>query len=67
MAAICGGPYLFAKAGVLGGRKYTIYGDLVPSENKTNNGVEVDGKLITGKTWEETLPFSFALIKALND
>ena len=67
LAAICGGPYLFAKADIIGDRKYTVYGDLVPSENKTSNGVEVDGKLITGKSWEETLPFSFALIDALND
>ena len=70
VAAICSAPVILAEAGLLKGKKATVFpGD---KEHLTANGViytgsqvEVDGRLITGNGPEAAEPFAKGLLALL--
>ena len=67
LCAICAAPMVFGKLGLLKGKKYTCY----PGCNEglvgeyTGNEVEVDGKLITGRSMLYSIPFGLQIIEIL--
>ncbi len=70
LAAICLAPVILARAGVLDGRRATVY--YSASRELTKNGaeytgasVEVDGRIITGNGPEASSEFSRAVLSAL--
>jgi protease I len=70
LAAICLAPVTLANAGVLNGKRATVWhseGDRLKEKGAqyTGNDVEVEGKLITGNGPEAAEEFGRALLKAL--
>ncbi len=70
LAAICLAPAILARAGVLQGKKATVYStasqDLVEGgATYTGAGVEIDGKIITADGPEASEQFARAVIEAL--
>ena len=70
VAAMCAGPNVLAKAGILAGRKMTAYpGDRTEpfyhDATYLSDTVVRDGKLITSRGPGTALPFAFALVDAL--
>ncbi|MCR4781637.1 MAG: DJ-1/PfpI family protein [Lachnospiraceae bacterium] len=70
VAAICAGPTVLGKAGILHGVKSTVY----PGMDKQLNGAEyvdcpviVDGNIITGRSMAASCEFALAIIKELLD
>lgn len=67
LCAICAAPMVFGKLGLLKGKKYTCY----PGCNEglvgeyTGNEVEVDGKLITGRSMLYSIPFGLQIVEIL--
>lgn len=71
LAAICIAPVTLANAGVLTGKKATVFptekGRLLARGAKyTANGVEVDGKIVTAAGPREAKAFAEEIIKLLN-
>jgi 4-methyl-5(b-hydroxyethyl)-thiazole monophosphate biosynthesis len=65
--AICAGPTVLARAGILAGKKVTCF----PGEEQNLDGavytgspVEIDGTIITGKGAGASVSFSLALVQA---
>ena len=72
VAALCAAPKVLAKAGLTRSKRITHYpGALTPSEQQgaeiTDNPVEVDGKLITGRSPGAAMDFALTLIEHLGD
>ena len=68
IAAICAAPGVLYKAGLLQGRRATIFPgmeDEVPKADITGEAVVQDGKIITGRSMGVALAFSQALATAL--
>ncbi|HUM99602.1 MAG: DJ-1 family protein [Halothiobacillus sp. 20-53-49] len=68
VAAMCAAPKVLAKAGLTQGKRITHYpGALTPQEQQgaivTGNPVEVDGKLITGRSPGTAMDFALTLIE----
>jgi len=70
LAAICAAPGILAKAGVLKGKKATMFDDTgVLGENGatyTGKGVEIDGKIITATGPSTAKAWGEAIVKALS-
>lgn len=72
VAAICAGPLVLAKAGILDGAKVTVYPgfeDTLEEEGAvcTDNIVEVDGQIITSMGPGTAMDFAFAVLESLTD
>ena len=70
LAAICIAPVTLANAGVLEGKKATVWKDVVDKlkakgVNYTGSDVEIDGKIITGNGPDAAQKFGEALVAAL--
>jgi len=68
VAAICGAPSVLAKAGILEGKKATIYPGLettLAGAKHINERVVVDGKIITSQGPGTTLAFGVKLVEIL--
>lgn len=69
LGAICAAPGILARAGVLKGKRATMFDDTgVLGENGaiyTGNGVEIDGKIITATSPATAKAWAEAVIKAL--
>ncbi|MGC8697410.1 MAG: DJ-1 family glyoxalase III [Halothiobacillus sp.] len=70
VAALCAAPKVLAKAGLIQGKRITHFpGALNPQEQQgaiiTGNPVEVDGKLITGRSPGTAMDFALTLIEHL--
>lgn len=69
IAAICAAPMVLAKAGVLKGKKATIYpgmeGELEGAHHCTDK-VCIDGNIITSQGPATAMPFAFALLEAVS-
>lgn len=68
IAAICAAPTVLNKAGLLSGRRVTAFPDVQKSltdSQVTGGGVEVDGKIITGRSAGVALSFAHTLVAAL--
>lgn len=70
LAALCAAPKVLAKAGLIKGKKITHYpGALTQAEQQgatiTNHPVEVDGKLITGRSPGAAMDFALMLIEQM--
>jgi protein deglycase len=70
VAALCAAPKVLAKAGLIKGKRITHYpGALTAAEQQgavvTDNPVEVDGKLITGRSPGAAMDFALMLIEQL--
>ncbi len=66
VAAICAGPAVLEKAGVLEGKTYTAHPGYVEGPNKLNKDIVVDGNIITARDFEATINFAKTLIEELN-
>lgn len=71
VAALCAAPKVLAKAGLIKDKRITHYpGALTPAEQQgatvTENPVEVDGKLITGRSPGAAMDFALMLIEQLS-
>lgn len=67
-AAICAAPIALERAGLLTGKKCTVYPGCLPMSatySLTEDAVVCDGNVITGKAPGAALDFSYALVKAL--
>jgi len=68
VAAICGAPSVLSKAGVIRGRKATIYPgvkDMLTNANYVAERVIVDGNLITSQGPGTAIEFSIKLVEIL--
>ncbi len=70
IAALCAAPKVLAKAGLIKGKRITHYpGALTTTEQQgamiTDNPVEVDGKLITGRSPGAAMDFVLMLIEQI--
>lgn len=68
ICAICGAPSVLSKAGVIKGRKATIYpgiAEMLRDATHVNERVVVDGKLITSQGPGTALEFALKLVEAL--
>lgn len=65
VAAICAGPEVLEKAGILENVKYTAYPGHCEGSNKTNDSVTVDGNIITGRDYESTIEFANKLVELI--
>jgi 4-methyl-5(b-hydroxyethyl)-thiazole monophosphate biosynthesis len=68
VAAICGAPSVLSKAGILRGRKATIYPgvkDMLTDAHYVAERVIVDGNLITSQGPGTAIEFSIKLVEAL--
>ncbi len=68
VAAICGAPSVLAKAGILEGKKVTIYPGLetaLAGAKHINERVVVDGKIVTSQGPGTALEFSVKLVEVL--
>jgi protease I len=71
VGAICIGPVILAKAGLLKGKQATVFSDGAPQLRDggayyTGNPLEIDGKLITANGPEAAEIFGQALVQMLN-
>ncbi len=71
LGAICIAPVVLANAGVLQGKKATVFPDgaeilIDQGAHYTGEAVEVDGKLVTGNGPDAAEAFGQALVKLLN-
>jgi protease I len=72
VAAICIAPVTLANAGILNGKKATVWSSEAGKLRKmgvtyTGAGVEVDGKIITGDGPQSATEFGEAVVKALSE
>jgi len=70
VAAICAGPRVLAKAGLLEGRRVTAYpgfieGGNFPGVHYTGGAVEIDGKIVTSRGPGTAMDFALTLISLL--
>ena len=68
VAAICAGPMVLSRLGILDGKKATCYPGLEPELDKAlpvNAAAVTDGKVITGRGPGAALDFGYALLTAL--
>ena len=66
VAAICAAPSILGNAGVLSGKKATVYpGFETPDVNWTGEAVVKDGNIITGKGPGVAAEFALALVEYL--
>jgi 4-methyl-5(b-hydroxyethyl)-thiazole monophosphate biosynthesis len=70
--AICAAPIVFAKAGLLSGKKATSYPGFLdkmnlPDVTYTGGAVERDGKIITSRGPGTAMDFALAVIEMLKD
>jgi protein deglycase len=68
ISAICAAPLVLAGAGILKGRRVTCFPGTEPRLQGaicTENSVEVDGNIVTGKAAGVAMKFSFALVEQL--
>ena len=68
VAAICAAPHLIGKNGHLNDKEYTCFPgceNAIIGGKKLNDGVVVDGKIITGKSMYYSIEFGLAIIKEL--
>ena len=65
LCGICAAPTLFGRLGLLKGKNYTCFTSMNSDfgGNYTDEGVTVDGKLITSKSVAYSLEFAYAIIK----
>lgn len=69
IAAICAAPLVLSTAGLLEGKTFTCYPGTerqIVSGTHTEEGVVVDGNLITGRSPGKAMDFSLSLVSALN-
>ena len=67
-AAICAAPLVFAKAGILNGKKATCYPGCesrVTGASIVNDEVVTDGNIITSRAVGTAIPFALEIIKTL--
>lgn len=67
-AAICAAPIALERAGLLEGKRTTVYPGCLPESDAyclTGAAVEHDGNVITGKAPAAALAFSYELVKSL--
>ena len=70
VAAICAAPKILERAGILNNKKVTFYPDSIENEkilNYTNESIECDGNIITGKAPGVAAQFAFELVKRLKN
>lgn len=67
MAAICAAPSVYGKYGLLKGKRYTCFAGCNEGVegNFTANEVEVDGRFITARSMQYSIPFALAIIEKL--
>ncbi len=66
VAAVCAAPIALEAAGVLAGKRATVYpGNELPSAHLTEERVVVDGNVITSRGPGTALEFSLALVERL--
>lgn len=76
IAAICAAPQVFAKAGVIDGKKVTSYptdkyrqilkdGNYIDNINEMDEMVVIDGNIITSRGPATTMPFAYKLVETL--
>lgn len=67
VCAICAGPTLLGRAGLLKGRKYTCFTSMDGDFGGTysDDYAVTDGKFITGKSAAATIDFAFAVLEAV--
>ncbi len=68
VAAICAAPLVLAKAGLLEGRRFTMYPGIdtcLNGKTPTGNPAETDGNIVTGKGPGASFAFAAALAGAL--
>ena len=65
ICAICAAPTLLGNLGLLKGKNYTCFTSMNKDfgGNYTDNGVEVDGKLITAKSVAFSMDFAYKIIE----
>jgi protein deglycase len=69
IAAICAGPFLLEKAGVLSGARITIFPtwkDRILSAAVLDQPVVVDGKIMTGQGAGAVIPFGLRVIEEIS-
>lgn len=67
-AAICAAPIALERAGLLAGKRCTVYPGCLPQSDAyclTDAPVEHDGNVITGKAPAAALPFAYELVRTL--
>ncbi len=66
VAAVCAAPIALEAAGVLRGKRATVFpGNALPSAELVEEGVVVDGNVITGRGPGVALEFALALVEKL--
>ena len=67
LAAICASPTIIGSLGYLKGKNYTCFTSMNEDFGGTyhDNGVVIDGNLITGRSVAYSLDFAYAIIKLL--
>lgn len=67
LAAVCAGPTALEAAGVLAGKRATVYpGNRLPSAEQVEARVVEDGNVITSRGPGTTMEFALALVKRLS-
>lgn len=67
LAAVCAGPTALEAAGVLAGKRATVYpGNQLPSAQQVEARVVEDGNVITSRGPGTTMEFALALVKRLS-
>jgi 4-methyl-5(b-hydroxyethyl)-thiazole monophosphate biosynthesis len=70
VAAICAGPRVLSKIGVLDGKKAVCYPgmeDQMTGNMSQKSSTVVDGKVVTGRAAGASLDFAFTLLELLKD
>jgi protein deglycase len=66
VAALCAAPIVLEAAGVLAGKRATVYpGNLLPSARQVEERVVIDGNIVTSRGPGTALEFSLALVEKL--
>ena len=66
VAALCAAPIVLEAAGVLAGKRATVYpGNALPSAHQMEERVVIDGNVVTSRGPGTALEFSLALVEKL--
>ena len=63
IGAICAAPEVLKQTGILEGRSFTSFPGTADSSSNTQNDIEVDDNIITGKNFSITIEFAKELVK----